>query len=219
MPFNNKIKSHFQEHFSIYVFVSVVFTIGVVFGSVLVSALTLDMNQDIARHLGNFFVNMDQGLGIDSVRSFWTIFGLNVKWLLLIWLLGMSVVGLPVVLILNFLKGALVGFTVSFMIVEYSWDGVLFSLTAVLPQNLVLIPVMLISSASAFAFSLYLVRNRFLKQNGSIYRPFTRYCLLTLLLTLLVAGISFFEAYGSPELMRAVTPVLANFFGMQAEIV
>ncbi|MCL6458548.1 MAG: stage II sporulation protein M, partial [Gorillibacterium sp.] len=215
MPFNNSvIKSHFQEHFSIYMFVSVIFTIGVVFGSVLVSALTLDMNQDIARHLGNFFAKMDQGLGIDPVRSFWTIFGLNVKWLLLIWLLGMSVVGLPVVLVLNFLKGALVGFTVSFMITEYAWEGVLFSLTAVLPQNLILIPIMLVSSASAVIFSLYLVRNRFLKQNGSIYHPFSRYCLLTLLLVALVAGISLFEAYGSPELMRAVTPVLANLLGL-----
>jgi len=210
------VKTHVQEHLSIYVFVTVVFTVGVVFGAVLVSALTLDMNQDIARHLGNFFVNLGEETTIDPVRSFWSIFSLNIKWLLLIWLLGMSVVGLPLVLLLDFLKGALVGFTVSFMITEYGWNGVLFSLTGILPQNLVLIPVMLIASAMAMIFTLYLVKNRFLKNGGSLSKPFSRYCLVTLLLGLLVAATSFFEAYGSPELMRAVTPILADFLGLAA---
>jgi stage II sporulation protein M len=210
------VKTHVQEHFSIYVFVTVVFTVGVVFGAVLVGALTLDMNQDIGRHLGNFFVNLGEDTAIDPVRSFWSIFSLNIKWLLLIWLLGMSVVGLPLVLLLDFLKGALVGFTVSFMIAQYGWNGVLFSLTGILPQNLILIPVMLIESAMALIFTLFLVKNRFLKNGGSLYKPFSRYCLVTLLLGLLVTGTSFFEAYGSPQLMRAVTPILADFLGLAA---
>jgi len=213
MPANRRVATHVRTYLSFYIFVSAIFATGVIFGVVLVGALTLDMTQEISRHLGHFFETMDQGQEVDAVRSFWTIFGMNVKWVLLIWLFGMSVIGLPLILVLDFLKGALVGFTISFLIGQYAWKGLLFSLVSVVPQNLLLIPVMLIGSVSALSFAVHLVKNRFLKQRGAIYQPFVRYTALAFLLIILTAAVSLYEAYLSPELMRQLTPALISLFG------
>ncbi|WP_058303773.1 stage II sporulation protein M [Gorillibacterium timonense] len=219
MQANRKLATHVKSYLSFYIFVSAIFVTGVIFGVVLVSALTLDMTQEIRRHLGHFFETMNQGEELDAVRSFWSIFGMNVKWVLLIWLFGLSVIGLPLILVLDFFKGALIGFTVGFLAGQYAWKGLLFSLASVVPQNLILIPVMLIGSVSALSFSVYLVKNRFLKQRGTLYQPLFRYCALALLLVILTAAVSLYEAYLSPELMKQLTPSLVTLFGFVKETV
>ena len=45
-----------------------------------------------------------------------------------LWVLGLTVVGLPFVLALDFLKGVLVGFAIGMLVREFAWKGLLFSL-------------------------------------------------------------------------------------------
>ena len=202
-------KAYWKENLPFIIFIGAIFATGVVFGAVLVHALTLDMSQELSRHLGHFFQSVNIGFERGKERVFWDIFSLNAKWLLLIWLLGLSVVGMPIIFVMNFLKGALIGFTVSFLVSQYSWEGLLFSFVSVVPQNLVLIPLVLIASVAGMSFSIFLVRNRFLQQKGAMLPPLAQYGMLLLVMLLLAAAISLFEAYVSPDLMSKVAPQLA----------
>lgn len=201
-----------KEQTPLYIFVAVLFLVGVVFGALIVSALTLDQQQELGDYLGNFFVTVDQQGLPDAPDSYWSIAVLNLKWIGLIWILGLSVIGLPGILILDFLKGVLIGFTVGCLVSQYSWHGMLFALVSVAPHNLVLIPVLLVCSASAIAFSLMMIRSRVLGQRKRtpVTRPFAMYTLLSLGMALLVLGISCFEAWVTPEMMRWVTPMLVS---------
>ena len=78
-----------------------------------------------------------------SQSSYWSIAALHLKWIGLIWILGLSVIGLPGILILDFLKGVLIGFTVGYLVGQYSWKGLLFALVSIAPQNLFIIPVLM----------------------------------------------------------------------------
>ncbi|WNQ09363.1 stage II sporulation protein M [Paenibacillus aurantius] len=202
-----------KEHLSLYVFIGVIFVTGVVFGAILVNALTLDQTQELRRHLGSFFQVVDQGTSWDQAHSFWQSFSMNVKWVLLIWLLGLSVVGLPLIFILDFLKGVLVGFTVGYLAGQYAWKGVLFSLVSVAPQNLIHIPVIVICSVAGMSFSLYLIKNRFIQKRGNLYAPFMNYLILSFSMVLVTGAVSLYEAFLSPELMRWVTPMLVTAGG------
>lgn len=209
MPARNSTMSPFlKEHLSLYVFVFVLFVTGVAFGAVMVGALTLEQKQELARFLNSFFHLIDQGTGFDQAHSFQQSVSMHMKWVAMIWLLGLSVIGLPVIFALDFLKGVLVGFSIGYLVGEFSWKGLLFSLVSVVPQNLVIVPAVIVLSASASAFSMYLIKNRFVIKQGSIYSPFMRYCFTTISMALLLAGISLYEAFLSPSLMRWVTPML-----------
>ncbi|CQR57040.1 stage II sporulation protein M [Paenibacillus riograndensis] len=200
-----------KEQTPLYIFVAVLFLVGVVFGALIVSALTLDQQQELGDYLGNFFVTVDQQGLPAAPDSYWDIAALNLKWIALIWILGLSVIGLPGILILDFLKGVLIGFTVGCMVSEYSWHGMLFALVSVAPHNLVLIPVLLVGSAAAIAFSLLMIRSRVLGQRRSpVTRPFVMYTVLSFGLAVLVLGISGFEAWVTPTMMRWVTPLLVS---------
>ncbi|MRN53514.1 stage II sporulation protein M [Paenibacillus monticola] len=198
-----------KEQTPLYIFVAVLFLVGVVFGALIVSALTMDQQQELGDYLGNFFATVDQQGLPAAPESFWSIATLNLKWIGLIWILGLSVIGLPGILILDFLKGVLIGFTVGCLVSQYSWHGLLFALVSVAPHNLVLIPVLLVCSAAAIAFSLLMIRSRVLGQRRTtVTRPFAMYTLLSFLMALLILGVSCFETWVTPSMMRWVTPML-----------
>jgi stage II sporulation protein M len=96
------------------------------------------------------------------------------------------------------------------MVGEYAWKGMLFALTSVVPQNLVLIPTLIICSVTSIAFGLHLLKNRFLRQHLSIPISFVKFIATTCSLSILLLVVSLYEALFSPLLMQWVTPMLIS---------
>jgi stage II sporulation protein M len=86
----------------------------------------------------------------------------------------------------------------------------LFALTSVIPQNLVLIPTLIICSVSSIAFGLHLLKNRFLRQHLSIPVSFAKFLATAFSLSILLIIVSLYEALLSPWLMKWVTPMLIS---------
>jgi stage II sporulation protein M len=212
VAWNFKTQQYLKDHLPLYVFVSVLFVMGVIFGSVMVNALSLEQREEITRFFGNFFHVLDSGNQLNTHMTFQQVFGMQMKWIFLIWILGLSIVGFPLILVLDFLKGVLIGFTVGYLAGQLSWKGMLFALVSVAPQNLIIIPVLIVSSVTAMGFSLLLIKNRFLQRKGGVYQPFMRYSSLTLAMAAVLFGVSLFEAYVSPVMMQWVSPMLEAYY-------
>jgi stage II sporulation protein M len=212
MDKNQTMKQFMKENLSLFVFVSVLFVIGVVFGAVMVNALSLEQKQEMARHLSSFVHTLNDSMEFDGKQSFQQAFGMHMKWTLLIWLLGLSIIGLPLILILDFLKGVLIGFSVGYLVSQLSWKGMLFALVSIAPQNIIVIPAIIMVSVMAMAFSIYMIKNRFISRRGTIYHPFMRYTSVTLLMSLFLLGAALWEGYCSPSMMRWITPMLAGLY-------
>jgi len=210
---NLTMKQYMKENLPLFIFVAVLFVIGVVFGAVMVNALSLEQKQEMSRYLGSFFHELNDGGDFDSRQSFLQAFGMHMKWILLIWLFGLSIIGLPLILVLDFLKGVLIGFTVGYLVGQMSWKGMLFALVSVAPQNLIVIPTILFCSVAAMAFSIFVIKHRFMSRNGSMYQPFMRYTTITLLMGAFLLGAAFWEGYISQLMMKWVTPMLMAFYG------
>lgn len=222
----NTFRLYSKELLPIYLFVCILFIMGVVFGALLVNALTLQQKQDVGLFINTFVSDYSGGANTantantagdaassaspasPSGAAVWDAFGSHARWVFFIWILGLSVVGVPLILLLDFLKGVLVGFTVGYLAGQWSWKGVLFALASVAPQNLVAVPAMIVASVAAISFSMLLVRSRLLQRGGTIGRPFTSFSLSTLVLTGLLLLVSIFEVYVSPDLLEWAAPML-----------
>jgi stage II sporulation protein M len=199
-----------KNQLSLYVFVSVLFVVGAIFGALMVNALTLEQQQELAQDVDQYVQLMNEGIGSGEAHSFWERFFFHSKWLLVLWLLGITVVGIPGVLALNFLKGALVGFSVGTLINQYAWKGVLFSLVSIAPQNIIAVPAMIITSAAAISFSIFVIKNRLLRQTGELAPQLGSFTSTAMLMLILFAGAALFEAYISPSLIAWVSPLLSS---------
>ncbi|TCZ77489.1 stage II sporulation protein M [Paenibacillus albiflavus] len=207
------IRKYLQDYSSLYVFIAVLFVMGVAFGAVMVNALSLDQKQEMLQQLGAFFYSLTDHNDFSGQSSFIDSLWLNLKWILLIWLLGLSVIGLPLIFVLDFLKGVLIGFTVGYLVGQFSWEGVLFSLVSVAPQNLLIIPLILIASVTAASFSIAMVKSQFMRGNykqGQMVQALMRTIVITLGVCVIIVGVSAYEGYISPYLMQWVTPTVPS---------
>ncbi|RUS48103.1 stage II sporulation protein M [Cohnella sp. AR92] len=204
-----------RDNQNMYIFIGVLLLSGAVFGAVLVNALTLDQQQDLADRLKVYWQTFSDPSALDAGAAFWDRFFLYAKWLLLIWMLGLSVIGLPFVMVLDFLKGVLLGFSVGLIVRELSWHGALLSLAAVAPQNLIVIPALIIASVSASRFAYYVVRERLFRRKGNMLPPLLAHTAVAGAMLLMLAAASLYEAYVSPLVIERIAPDPGLAFSIQ----
>ena len=186
------------------IFVVVLFVVGVVFGAFVYQALTLDQQERLAGELASYAGTFGAGVFPDAGETLRERALFHAKWIGLIWLLGVTVVGMPFVLALDFMKGVLIGFSLGALIQQYGWKGLLFALVAIAPQNAIVIPAIVLASVSAAAFSLHVVKNRLLQPGGELGQPLLAHTGASLLMLLALWAAAAFEAYLSRSEERRV---------------
>jgi stage II sporulation protein M len=201
------VSQFLQEHAKLFVYTIVLFIFGVIFGAIVVNALAPAQKADLFNYLKGFFGLVNDNKLANSNYMTWHAMFRDLKILGLIWILGLSIIGLPLIVILTFLKGFTIGFTVGFLVESFERKGLLFALTAVLPQNLLIVPSIIIAGVAGIAFSLMLVRSRF-SQNMPLYQKFLSYTTLFFALAIFLVIASLVEGYVSPFLMKMITPYM-----------
>lgn len=198
------ILSSMRENQSLYVFTIVLFAMGVVFGAIIVNSLSLAQKQDLFGFLQYFFKNMDQNGIADPSEHFGQAMWYYLKTVGIMWIFGLSIIGVPMILLMLFLKGIVIGFTVGFLVNEFQWQGITFSLAGVLPQNMLIVPAFIITGVAGISFSLRLIKTRLLSQRGEIWPHFISYSLLMVGMVAVLAVAALFESYISPTVMQYV---------------
>ncbi|MGG1241439.1 stage II sporulation protein M [Bacillus cabrialesii] len=207
ISYKDMFLGHVKDHLSLYIFVSVLFLMGVIFGAIIVNSMTISQKEDLYYYLSQFFGQLSDGKQASASDMFGQSIFHNAKYLGLMWILGISVIGMPIIFIMIFLKGIVVGFTVGFLVNQMGISGFFLSFVSVLPQNVLLIPAYLIMGTCAIAFSLKLIRQLFVKRSlhDAPIQWFGRYAFVLLVILFLALISSLFEAYLSPVLMEKLT--------------
>ncbi|BBI33113.1 stage II sporulation protein M [Cohnella abietis] len=199
-----------RNNLNLYVFVGVLVIVGAIFGALLVNALTLDQQQELADEISVYMKAVKGTQHFSASTTFWDSFLFYGKWLLLIWFLGLSVIGLPFVLVLDFLKGVLIGFAVALLAQQLAWKGVFFFLAATAPQNAIIIPALMIASISAARFANFVVRERLFRRKGQLLPPFLAHTAVTGLMLVMLCIASLYEAFVSPIVLERVAPTVIS---------
>jgi len=200
--FGQRLQLYVRENQSLYLFAIVLLTMGIIFGAILVNSLGITQKQELLSFLQYFFTNMDQNGIPDPRMHFQQALGHYVKTVAIMWILGLSIIGLPMILLLLFLKGIVVGFTVGFLVSQMGWNGVTFAFLGVLPQNMIVVPALIIVGVAGISFSLRLIKTRLFSRRDKILPYFASYSVLVgwMLLVLTVAAV--FETFVTPVLMQ-----------------
>lgn len=207
----NVVANYIRENSSMYLFVIVLFLMGVIFGAVIVNSLSFTQKEDLFYYLNQFFGQMENGKLAESSDLFRQSFFHNIKFIGLMWLLGISIIGLPIILILLFTKGMVVGFTVGFLVNQMGWNGFLLAFVSILPQNFIIIPVFIVTASVAVMFSLKMIQRQFLKKYSQpIFPLFKSYAATFLLAILCLSAAAAVEAYLSPMFMKSVVSLIIN---------
>jgi stage II sporulation protein M len=198
-------KYHLKEYANLYIFVSVILLFGVVFGAIIVNSMNVSQKQDVLTFLTQFFGQVHNEGFVNGKDVFVTSYSTHLKFIALIWILGISVIGLPLIIILLFLKGLVIGFTVGFFVNQLGWHGMLLAFTTVFPQNIIVLPFYVLITVLAIQLSIRMIQKQFLKNDREpIIKHLISYTMIFTVAAMSLSIASLIEAYGSTYFLKVI---------------
>ncbi|MGP4072396.1 stage II sporulation protein M [Piscibacillus sp. B03] len=195
-----------EPYISLYVFLFVLFVIGVIFGASMVGSLSFLQKQDLLFFVEQYFLSITESSRLTTLGELFSAFWTHGKYVTFLFLFGLSFIGLPVVWFLLFLKGIVIGFTVGFLVNQMSWKGFLLSMLSVTPQNLLIVPAYLLIVASSMIFCIHVMKMLFGKGKSyyTIGQAASLYFKSYIIALLIVLGGSIIEAFVSTQFMHII---------------
>jgi len=165
-----QLSEHIRQYWVIYLTLSSVYLAGVVFGAVGVSALGVSETTQLGKFLDTLLKSQPKTLdptflGQLARDMFIMMAG--------IWILGLTIIGAPLIYLIVFTRGFILGFTVSFIIGVKGTLGLVLILTTVLIPTLFAVPLLLLGAGLATIFSFLLLRGK--ARGESLRREFLYY--------------------------------------------
>lgn len=175
-----------------------VFTVGVIFGSLGVVFLDGAQIKEIS-----YFVDkiLNETSAINS-NNFLPIINSNLKLIGALWILGLTIIGIPLVGAVVFTRGFALGFTSAFIMKIKGLQGILTVFFALFPPNIFAIPLLLFAATNSIIFSLCLIKRS--KKEISISKNFLAFTLSMLVIALVSAGVGSLQGVLSPLAIKAV---------------
>ena len=203
----DKLKSNIRINKSLFVFLVVIIAVGVAAGSIFVTLLSDSDKVMVSDYLNNFLNNLKtDNLNYNGTLINTIIFTLGAA--LLIWLLGISVIGFLLILLFLFIKAFSLGFSIGSIIINFNFKGVLIAGAYIVPHHIINMMIYLLISSYALVLSYRLINSFTKKQTFEFKSVFNRY-LFILGFSLIILLISvLYEVYGAPKLINLIVSVL-----------
>lgn len=200
MSLAQRLKQHIRNNRWQYIVIGLVFLVGLVMGGQKVEGLEGGV-RDYLRELIDTYLQEGQKAPIYGPGILLAALATQAKTVVAMWFLGLTVIGVPLILAVVFLRGYALGFTVGFLVQQKGGAGVIMSILSILPQNLVYIPLLIIWAVIAVNFSSYLIGRH---PGAALGKTLINYSLLLAVFLVLFTAGAFIEAYLSPWFLSLI---------------
>lgn len=199
------IKNHIKNNIVIYFLCILFLLIGISVGGFTAKFVNQGHKQELVAYLKGFFELFNNN-SIRNTDIFSQSLINNLKLLSLNWILGILIIGIPGIIFIISFKGFAIGFTVGLLIEQFKIKGVFLFLLGVLPQNLIIIPVFIISSVFSLHLALSLIKNKFNRtKNINFHKQFFIYTTWYLVLAAFILIAVSIEAFISPVFIKIIS--------------
>lgn len=198
-------KNHIIRQKKFYVFLIALLVVGFISGAIFVLFLNDADKKDITNEIINFFNLIKTSAGINYSKSLISTFSINLIYIFLIWLLGISLIGFPIIIGLLFIKSFIIGFSFSSIIFTYGFKGIIGGFLYIFPHHIIMLILYLLLGFYSLSFCYKLFSHLFLKQTINFRYGMNRYMKILLLCTIVTILLSLYEVFISTYLMKLFT--------------
>ena len=199
----SNIKSIILPNKKINIFVVVLLLLGVTAGAIFSSVIGVNDKALIIEKIKSFIDNINTN-SIDSILVLKNSLSINLLYVIIIWILGISLVGVIFNIFIFFIKSFIFGFTIASFIITYSYKGLALSFLYLLFGELLNVMVLLMLTIYSIMASIMLLRLIF-KDNNINFKKFLKNYLIILLIAIILSIISsLFESFLLPGLIKLI---------------
>lgn len=183
-----------------------VFTLGITMGALSVERLDAGQSEEVSNYLQGFVRDLGD-FNPESQRMVRNSLLNGAVMVGAIYILGLTVIGMPVTLAILFARGFVLGFAVGFLVRDLSAGGILLALVSVVPHNLLYVPALLVGVASSLSFGMLLLKRNF-NTRVPVFPNYVMYTTMMLVVLAVTLGAGMVESYVSPWLIKMAAEAL-----------
>lgn len=194
---------HFAQNRKTYFILLIALAMGISAGAFTVNGLNLIQREELTNYFQGF-LSLLENQNVDSNELLSISLLENLKIIAILWVLGVSIIGIPFIFLLMSVKGFITGFCSGFIINIIGIKGILFTLLALLPKEIIIIPCMLALGVNGINFSLKIIKNKSIKHlsKENLKTSFFSYCFVTIFFSCFIFAGILIEAYIIPVFIR-----------------
>lgn len=194
------IREHIKNNIKEYLIITIIFLIGIIIGVIFINNTNEAEKNQISEYITTFINCLKTDYTIDSNELLKSSIINNIILLILIWFMGMAVIGIPIVYIIILSKGFSLGYTLaSGMAVLGLGKGILFNITTLLFQNIISIPCLIALGVSGMKLYKSIMKD---KRRENIKLEIVRHTVFCLIIGIVLICSSFVEVYISSKLLQ-----------------
>lgn len=194
------IYKHIENNIKEYLIVTLIFIIGIIFGVIYINNSSDAQKTEISTYITNFIKSLKNtentidktALLVDTIKS-------NMFLAILLWFMGCTVVGVPIVYAIVAYRGFALSYTISSIIATLGEKGILFSIVTFLIHNIIFIPSIFSLAVSGIRLCKSIMKD---KRKENIKLEICRHSIFSILFCLILIGTAFVEVYVSTGLLE-----------------
>ena len=186
MKINNKTKNQKKLYILLIGLALISFIIGVLF----IIVISNDNKLMIKDNLNNYFSNYNSSISL----FFKTLFNYFI-YIIVIWLLGISIIGIPIILFIYLFKFFVFGFSLSNIINSFGLKGILISLLDLFPHKFTFLIVLLVVTFYSLSFSIKLIKNLFFRKVINLKEAMKKYFKILIISLSISVFITLYEVF------------------------
>lgn len=138
---NSIIKTHIENNLREYAIASIIFIIGILFGVIFINNLNDTQNNEIGNYINISIENLKESQDINQLLFIKETIKENLTFVILLWLMGSTVIGLLLVYIIVAFKGFCLSYTISAIFhVLNNGKTIAMLVSTMLLKNIIVIP-------------------------------------------------------------------------------
>ena len=205
------IGSHIAKNQNAYFFLLLAFILGVSAGAFTVNGLSATQRDELSNYFQGF-LQLLNNQSMDSSELLSVSLLENLKLVSVMWVLGVTIIGIPFIFILMGVKGFITGFSSGFIINAIGMKGILFTLFVLMPKEIIIVPCLIALGVNGINFSLRIIKNRSSRTalKDGLKTNLISYCFVTLFFTCFIFAGVLMEVYVTPVFIRMLAPVITG---------
>ena len=184
------------------IFIISILVLGLITGSLFASMINNNDKIQVINKVKEFITNINNN-SLNSLTVLKNTININLIYILLIIILGLTIIGIFISIIILYLKGFILGFTLSSFIITYKYRGLILSALYLIFGELLNIIIIILITIYSIKTSTYLIK-LILKNNNYNKNIFRDFLIISIICIVLSIISSLIETFILPGLIKLV---------------
>ncbi len=192
-----------KKNKSLYIGLILSIVISILFGTFFISILEKNDRVLVTNEITTFLDNIKNNNYIANKNLLSNILNNNIFGII-IWILGISMIGIPLIICMLFYKGFSLAFTITSILYSFKFDGIVLTFIYIFPHLIINLIIYFILTYYSLMLSINLIKHLINKEDIKFKNFIKKYLIILILSIIILTLTAIYETYVIPQIIKLI---------------